>query len=353
MRALREALRRLGLRGRAVAVAVSGGIDSVALAHALQEVAQRSRLRLSIAHVNHGLRGAESDADQGFVEALGTRLGLAVRVERVDPRAARLAGPSRDRPSLQEAARTLRYAALARLAERTGADCIATAHHADDQAETLLLRILRGTGPDGLAGIPERSPDGRVVRPFLGVTRGEIERYAAGRSLRWREDPSNASPRYARNRLRREWLPGLSRAFNPRLLRALAGLADAQRRDSEWLEAAVAAEAAERFTMAGGWLRINLERWRQLPESLSLRLARRALRECGAGRLAARVHLARMDALLRSGARRAIELPGGLRLRAGPSEARLGPICASGAAQGPSAMLPSRSAVGFPPREAR
>jgi len=350
---LAEALRRLDLRGRRLHVAVSGGIDSVALAHALREVAEGSRLELSIGHVNHGLRGAESDADQALVEALGPKLGLAVQALRIDPRAARRGGPSRDRPTLQEAARALRYAALARMAERAGAECLATAHTADDQAETVLLRILRGTGPDGLAGIPERSPDGRIARPLLGVTRAEIERFAAARGLVWREDASNASPRYARNRLRREWLPGLARAFNPRLLRALTGLAEAQRRDSEWLEAAVVAEAAERFAMDGEWLRIDLEGWQRLPESLSLRLARRALRECGAGRLAARAHLARMDALLRSGKRRAIELPGDLHLRAGAGEARLGPIRTSAAAVDPSAMLRSRAAVGIPPREVR
>lgn len=352
-RALAGALRRLGLRGSRILVAVSGGVDSVALAHALREVSERWALELSIGHVNHGLRGAESEADEALVRDLGAKLALAVEVERVDPRAARRGGPSRDRPSLQEAARTLRYAALAQIARRTGAERIATAHHADDQAETLLLRLLRGTGPDGLAGIPERSPDGRVVRPLLAATRAEIERFAAGRGLVWREDASNASPRYARNRLRREWLPGLARAFNPRLLRALASLAEAQRRDSEWLEAAVAAEAAERFTMDGEWLRIDLEGWEQLPESLSLRLARQALRRCGAGRLAARVHLERIDALLRSGAGRAIELPGGLSLRGGAGEARLGPAASALPADAPPAMLRSRAAVGIPPREVR
>ena len=138
---------------------------------------------------------------------------------------------------------------------------LATGHQADDQAETVLLRLLRGTGPDGLGGIPERSPDGRIVRPLLGVSRAEIERFARSRRLSWREDASNASERYARNRLRRRWLPGLTQDFNPRLLRAIGNLAEAQRRDSEWIISRVEQEAASRFTQEGGWLVIDAKDW--------------------------------------------------------------------------------------------
>jgi tRNA(Ile)-lysidine synthase len=348
-----RAVARLGLEGRRLLVAVSGGLDSVTLAHVLREISERRRLELAIAHVNHGLRGAESEADQALVEALGAKLGLRVLVERVAPEGLRRGGPSRDRPTLQEAARELRYAALGRMAEAVGAAHVATAHTLDDQAETVLLRLLRGSGPDGLGGIPERSADGRVVRPLLGVTRAEIERYAAARALAWREDASNASRAYARNRLRLDWLPGLARAFNPRLLRALADLAEAQRRDSEWIEAEVEREAVERLAVEGAWLRIEVAGWRDLPAALSRRLARRALQGCGAGRLVSRRHLERVDAFLRRGrAGRAIELPGGLRLVRDRAGARLGPV--RGAASGadpPLRMLSSAATVGFPPRE--
>jgi tRNA(Ile)-lysidine synthase len=351
-RAIAAALGRLGLGGRTVLVAVSGGVDSVALAGALHELCQGHSLKLLIGHVNHGLRGPDAEADQALVEALGEALGLPVRVARVDPRAARRAGPSRDRPTLQEAARDLRYAALRRIVDEARADCVATAHTADDQAETVLLRLLRGTGPDGLGGIPERSPDGRIVRPLLAVTRAEVERFARARGLAWREDASNASPAYARSRLRREWLPGLARAFNPRLLRALAGLAEAQRRDSEWIEALVEREAAERFAVEGEWLRIDAGGWPELPEALSRRLARRALAACGAGRLVSRRHLERMDAFLRAGAPgRAIELPGELRLVRERAGARLGPLRVPRAPDPPASMLSCDRTVGFPPRE--
>jgi tRNA(Ile)-lysidine synthase len=351
-RAVSAAVRRLELEGRTLLVAVSGGIDSVALAHALHEISQSNGLKILIGHVNHGLRGEESEADAAFVTDLAAALGLPAHTARVDPTASRAAGPSRDRPSPQEAARTLRYEALGRMAEESAAACIATAHTADDQAETVLLRLLRGTGPDGLAGIPERSPDGRIVRPLLHATRAQVERFASQRGLVWREDASNASDAYARNRLRRDWLPGLARAFNPRLLRALAGLAEAQRKDSEWIESQVEREALERFGMEGSWLRIETEGWRELPEALSRRLARRALERCGTARLVSRRHLERIDAFLRRGAMgRTLELPGALRLTRDRSGVRLGPVPETERAVSPPRMLRSVATVGFPPRE--
>ena len=330
LRALDAALERLALRDGLLLVAVSGGIDSVALLQGLHELAEKKRLKLLIGHVNHGLRGAGSEADERFVRELAGRLGLPFEAARVDPEAPRQGGSSRDRPTLQEAARTLRYQALRAMGQRAGARWLATAHQADDQAETVLLRLLRGAGPDALGGIPERSPDGRIVRPLLGISRQEIERFAASRRLSWREDASNASDRYARNRLRRHWLPGLAQDFNPRLLRAIGKLAEAQRRDSEWINSRVEQEAALRFAQEGAWLVIDAKDWAALPEALARRLARRALDRCGSGRLVTQVHLARMCAFLgsaRTGKR--LELPGDLRLERRPGGFRLGPIPAT------------------------
>jgi tRNA(Ile)-lysidine synthase len=212
------------------------------------------------------------------------------------------------------------------MARALGADCIATAHHADDQAETLLLRLLRGTGPDGLAGIPEHSPDGLLVRPLLRVSRAELRLHAEAHGLCWREDASNLSPDYARSRLRTTWLPGLAADFNPRLLRAIADLAEAQRRDSEWIASWVAREADARFSREGACLRIDARDWRRLPESLSRRLAREALIRCGGGRDASRMHIERMQAFL-GGARprTRLELPGRLVLWRDAQGFRLGP----------------------------
>ena len=323
---LREALEALDCRGRRILVAASGGVDSTVLVHGLVALAEPLGLGLALGHVNHGLRGAEADADEAFVRSLGVGLGLPVLTRAVAPRRLREGVPSRARPTLQEAARRLRYAALAELAEAAGAERIATAHTLDDQAETVLLRLLRGTGPSGLGGIPERSPDGRIVRPLLAVSRAEIERFAGQRGLLWREDASNRDPAYARARLRRDWLGGLGAAFNPRWLRALGDLAEAQRRESEWIEQRVAQEAEARVSRGTAGLSLACAGWSELPVALARRLVRRVLREAGAGRDLSRRHLERtlrFVATARTGA--TLQLPGGLRLRRERASVRISP----------------------------
>jgi tRNA(Ile)-lysidine synthase len=327
LRGLSEACEALGLRGCRVLVACSGGVDSTVLFHGLQRLAGRLRLELVLGHVHHGLRGADAEADLEAVCALGAKYGAPVEIDRVDPTALRAGGPSRERPTLQEAARALRYRALRSQAERAGAARIATAHTRDDQAETVLLRLLRGAGPDALGGIPERSPDGWIVRPLLGVGRQEIVAYAREAGLSWREDGSNASRAYARNRLRHDWLPGLGAAFNPRLLRAVADLAEAARRDTEWIEPRVEAETERWATEErDGALWISPEPWASLPEGLARRVVRRLLQRSGAGRDVTRTHLLRTLRFLR-GARTGscLELPGGLRLSRETTGFRLGP----------------------------
>jgi len=323
----KRAVDALGLSGRSVLVAASAGLDSNALVHALLEIAGEKSLKLSIGHVNHGLRGDESEADQQAVLELAERLATPAFSRRVEPAQLRVGRSSRERPTLQEASRTLRYRALREMAVEAGCQHVATAHNADDQAETVLLRVFRGSGPDGLGGIPERSRDGVVVRPLLRVSRAQIEAYAAQRGFSWREDRSNRSLAYARNRLRLRWLPGLAGDFNEQLLMAVGNLAEAQRRDSEWIGELVEREAAARFRSESGWLRTCAEGWDELPDALARRLARWGLRRCGGERDATRVHLERMLAFLRtarSGAR--LELPGGTRLERDREGFRLGPI---------------------------
>jgi tRNA(Ile)-lysidine synthase len=313
---IERALLAAGVSGRSLLVAVSGGLDSTVLAHLLAGLRERLGLELAIGHIDHGLRGEASDEDARAVEQLAGKLGVAFAVERVDPGAEREGGSSRARPTAQEAARSLRRDALEGMRQRLGFDHIVTAHHADDQAETVLMRLLRGCGPDSIGGIAEASRDGIALRPLLDVSRADIETFARAQGLSWRDDASNADPRYTRNRLRAEVLPGLQADFNPRLLRAIGDLAEAQRRDTEWLDALVEDEAGRLVAReTSGGLRILASGWEQRPEALARRLAKWLLLEAGAGRDITRVHLLRVLAFLREGRLgTAIELPGGFRL---------------------------------------
>jgi tRNA(Ile)-lysidine synthase len=319
VRHLQHSIRALGLTDSTILVAVSSGVDSVCLLHALGAQAGRFALNLLIGHVNHGLRGEESEADEAWLEGLAEKLDLPILTARVRPGELREGCSNRQRPTIQEAARTLRYRELERMATAAGARFIATAHNADDQAETVLLRLLRGCAPDGLGGIPEVSRDGRVVRPLLRVSRSEIVAHARASGLEWREDTSNQSLRYARNRLRREWIPGLKRDFNPRLLRAIGNLAEAQRRDSEWVESLVEAAARDRVRVEEDGVHILGGDWDQLPAGLATRLARRAFLEIGDRRDLSARHIDRIVGFLRRGREgTVIELPGGLQLSRNP-----------------------------------
>lgn len=194
-----------------ILLAVSGGADSVALAYVLHRLVEASRIeaRLVIGHVNHGLRGAASDGDEAFVAGLGDALGVRVVHRRVDVK-----GYAATRHvSLETAGRVLRIRALAALAGANGCDAVATGHHADDQAETLVHRLMRGTGLRGLCGIrPENRLEGvRFVRPLLGIRRAEIAAFCRANGLPWREDASNRSCAFTRNRIRHRLLPALDR----------------------------------------------------------------------------------------------------------------------------------------------
>ncbi len=205
-------------------LALSGGGDSVALFRAMHALKTSGPGRLVAGHVNHGLRGEESLADEQFVLELCERFGVPCEVVRVNiapqmPEAA---------DGLETAARTIRYQTLEKLAARHGARYVVTAHTADDQAETILHRILRGTGIHGLAGIPRARPLGEsctLIRPLLGLRRSELLTYLADLGQPYRSDSSNADPRFTRNRLRHQLLPLLAAQFNSGVVEALLRLA--------------------------------------------------------------------------------------------------------------------------------
>ena len=200
-------------RDARVLVAVSGGADSVALLHALLALGQRA----GVAHVHHGLRGAEADGDLAFVAALARALGVAFH-------GARVAAAVRDGSSPEARARALRYAELERFRSACGYAHLATAHQLEDQAETVLLRAMRGTGIGGLAAIRPSLDEGRVLRPLLSVRRAELRAYLAARGVPFREDASNADRAIPRNRLRAEVMPALE-SIHPGATARLAALA--------------------------------------------------------------------------------------------------------------------------------
>ena len=220
--------------GSHILVAVSGGADSMALLHALHAEARRCRWRLTVAHLHHGLRGKAADGDRAFVQDVAAGLKLPCVVGRA--RVATLA--RRQHVSLEMAGRAARYAFLARTARRAKADVIATAHTANDQAETVLLKLLRGAGRSGLSGIPVeiRLHDSRIVRPLLDCSRDEIVSYLRAASISWREDSSNADRAMLRNRVRHELLPLLEREFNPRIRETLARTSRIFAAEDAWLE---------------------------------------------------------------------------------------------------------------------
>lgn len=329
-------------RDSPVLVAVSGGGDSVALLHALLGVGQR----VAVAHIHHGLRGAEADGDLAFVAALSQALGAAFVSARVDAAA-------RDFRSPEARARELRYEALESLRSSGGYAHIATAHHRDDQAETVLLRAVRGTGIGGLASIRPSLDAGRVLRPVLGVAREDLRRYLEERGLAFREDATNAVLSTPRNRLRAEILPALE-SIHPGASARLAALAElAAEHDTALLDELRA--PLERLAESGDgglWLDVaalaslGVERRRRALLALAARV--------GLGSTLTRAHVERIDAFVeRAAPGRILSLPGGFTLLRDRARLWLGP------APGPRfpgplrIEVPREGALEFPERGLR
>jgi tRNA(Ile)-lysidine synthase len=220
--------------GDRVVVAVSGGPDSVALAHLLLRLSREYGLTLHVAHLDHQLRGAEAAEDARFVARLAEEWGLPATVEAADV-PGRLA---REGGSAEAVAREERYAFLERVAAAAGASRVALGHHVGDVAETVLMNLLRGTGPRGLGGIPPVRA-GRYIRPLIEVDRSAILAYLEEQGLPYRVDPSNTSPAFLRNRVRHELLPYLERRFAPDLPAILGRTAALLRAEDDYLEEVV------------------------------------------------------------------------------------------------------------------
>jgi len=266
--------------GDHILVAVSGGPDSVALVAALSKLRKRLEIELAVAHLNHGLRGKEADEDERFVRELAKRRKLRFRCGRAD-----IAARRRTRGgSLEEVARSARYAFLRKAAKALGANVLATGHTADDNAETLLMNLLRGSGLRGLAAIPIQRPEGelRLIRPLLEVTRAEVMEFLEKHGLDFRTDASNADTSLTRNRVRAELIPQLAEQYNPAVAGLLAGTAD-QLRDVAELVTGQVERAAERFVepVEDGFA-LPLRAVLQMPRAIRTELLRRCIADqCG------------------------------------------------------------------------
>ena len=295
-------------------VAVSGGADSVALLHLLAPVCRRRRIVLVALHLNHGLRGAASDGDAAFVRALGTRLGIACVVGRVrglDGTRSKRRGACQ---SLEMAARAARQAFFRRAAGRHRLDAVAVAHHRDDVAETVLLRLMRGAGSAGLSGMrPKSVADGLVViRPLTGIAREDLRAWLRLHNAVWRDDASNGDTSIPRNRVRRSVLPFLEEAFGSGVVGGLARSADLLREDDAALDAlaAVATDSA-RVGTAG----LSADSLMPLHVALRRRVVYRWLLDRGGAEAATFETVRRVLENLASGSRRwRLAAGGGIRI---------------------------------------
>lgn len=269
-----ESISKHGLldSGDTVVVAVSGGPDSVALLRLLADIAAGFRLRLVAAHFNHALRGEESDRDAGFVAELAASWGLPFETERADIRAAESLNACPE-----DAARISRYAFLAEVARRHGAARIALGHHLQDQSETIIMNLLRGTGVEGLRGmVPIR--EGMFIRPLLGVTRGEILDFLKRRGLGFRTDSSNLSNAFQRNRIRNQLIPELKRDYNPRLDEQLGRLGEIVRLEDDFMNSLAMEKLAEwGVAPDGGEMQVGIEKLAVLHEALQRRIVKAIL----------------------------------------------------------------------------
>lgn len=295
--------------GERVGAGVSGGADSVALLCLLLGLRNELGIILSVVHFNHKLRAAESEDDEQFVAALAARHNLEFHRESGDV----LAHAEQKRLSIETAAREMRYAYFWQLLKDSKLDRIATGHTLDDQAETVILRIARGSGTRGLAGIypqvmsvpgVQSSAEHSIVRPLLGIRRKELEDYLCGPGQPWREDSSNRDLHYARNRIRHEILPHLESNLNPSIRETLADTAEIARAEEEYWQAQIA--AILQLAWSGDVLRVSSV------AGLPLALQRRIVR-AGSEALRLRLEFAHVDQILQviDGQSASLVLPNG------------------------------------------
>ena len=299
-------------RGGRVLCALSGGGDSVALLHLLLDLQERRELVLAgAAHFNHGLRGSDADDDERFCRELTASLGVRFVVGRADVREQAKTA----RRSIEDAARRARYEFLSSAAVELEADAIAVAHTADDQAETFLLRLIRGSGTRGLGGI--RPKAGNVIRPLIDVRREALRSYAHARQLAFREDHSNADVAIPRNKIRHELIPCLEHGFSPGIVEVLAREAASAQEDEDRLQAE-AIDLGASIVLTSTPTTLDASAFRKLHPALAARVAREALGRLAGERFVGFDHIRRFTEFVeRAADGAAMSLPGQQVLRLG------------------------------------
>lgn len=322
---VRRSIAANDLTGASVVVAFSGGPDSTTLLHSLHFLKDTLGLKLHAAHLDHGLRPGSSEADADFAREFASSLGVPLTTERVDTYALR----AEYGLSVEEAARRVRYEFLSRVASKHGADCVALGHTLDDQAETVLLNVIRGTGLDGLSAMKETSSRkigaGRVTlfRPLLSVSKSEILAYCAKNDLDPRLDESNLSTEFTRNRIRLDLMPRLEQ-YNPSIRAALARLASSASMDMDFIRREVERAARDIITLDSHGVGIERERFSRLHPALGYHLLRHAVEvvKGDTNDLELR-HVSQMSDMISGASGKSLNLPGGLRFHVDYHSARL------------------------------
>ena len=323
-RPVAASLRRAGLSGAGstIVVACSGGPDSTALLRSLHRLQSCHDLSLHVAHLNHDFRGAEADHDAAFVQLLADRLGLPCSIDKEDPIAYQR---SRGVSSFEQAAREMRYSFLLSVAAAVGASAVALGHTSDDQAETVLLHILRGSGMQGLKGMAEISPwpwpagerSPLLFRPLLGASKAETAAYCRELGQTFREDSGNYLWRFTRNRVRLDLMPRLARDYNPRFRDALLRLSRIATDEADFLDSELDRRWDGLAAMADTGVYLDAGRLAALHPALQRRAMRRAYSlVAGDSRALGEVHLDAMISLVQDGrGGRSLDLPRGITAR--------------------------------------
>ena len=311
-------VRHHGLEGCHLVVAASSGADSTALLHSLYAQSEALGLTLHVAHFDHNFR-PEAAEDARFVAQITEELGLSLITEHADPMAYQR---EQKISSFEAAARELRYRFLGRAAESAGAAAVALGHNAGDQAETVLMHLIRGTGLDGLRGMDGlsvwHSSDGqqqvRLFRPLLTATKDDLRCYCQQQGIAYREDPANRDMRFTRNQVRHQLLP-LLREYNPRVSEALVRFARAASDDMDFLDIETDKAWTQLARTGRGTVSFDRAALARLPKALQARILRKTYEElAGSRRRLQQSHVDAMMGLLDGGAAREVVLPFGLRL---------------------------------------